>query len=103
MLQNKCADKNFEARPPTAAAAFLSAMMAMAPCTLNSFVMLIVDRVRLKAENIADFGPSAQPINPTCQLKNIFVATNESLRPHSHFLFSNYITLTFSSSMRILI
>ena len=35
-------------------------------------------------ENIADFGPSARPINPACQLKNTFLATNESLT-HSYF------------------
>ena len=45
------------------------------------------DTVLLQVENIAD--PSAQPINPNCQLKNTFVGTNDSPK-HSHFLFSNY-------------
>ena len=45
------------------------------------------DTVLLQVENIAD--PSAQPINPSCQLKNTFVGTNDSPL-HSHFLFSNY-------------
>ena len=47
------------------------------------------DTVLLEVENIADFGPSAQPINPKCQLKNTFAGTNDSSL-HSHFLFSNY-------------
>ena len=62
--------------------------MYSAPGTLNSFAMLILT-VLLEVENIADFGPSAQPINPKCQLKNTFAGTNDSPL-HSHFLFSNY-------------